>query len=47
MSPRIFEHRQCTVEVGAVGRDFSGMTSGETIYSKVTRVIAWNTGGTE
>ena len=47
MSPRIFEHRQCTVEVVAVGRDFSGMTSGETIYSKVTRVIAWNTGGTE
>lgn len=45
ISPRIFEHRQCTVEVGDVDRDFSGLTSSETSYSKVTRVISWNTGG--
>jgi len=47
LSPRIFEHRQCFVEVRDVGRDFSGPTSGETSYSVVTRVISWNTGGKE
>lgn len=46
LTPRIFERRQCTVEVRDVGRDFSGLTaSGETSYSVVTRVISWNTGG--
>jgi|ERR1019366_8374788 hypothetical protein len=48
LSPRIFERRQCTVEVRDVDRDFSGLTaSGESSYSVVTRVISWNTGGQE
>jgi hypothetical protein len=46
LSSRIFEHRQCTVTVADVARDFSGMTtSAETTYSIVTTVKSWNTGG--
>lgn len=47
MTPAVFVHRHATVRVESVTKNHKGVTFAEPTYSKITRVISWNTGGRE
>jgi hypothetical protein len=45
LTPRTFERRHATVVVEDVKKDFQGRSLEQPAYSKVARVLSWNTGG--
>ncbi len=47
MTAAVFVHRHVTVEVESVTKNHEGISLSEPSYSKIARIVSWNTGGRE